>query len=42
MGLFRSDDRGEHWQDMEINRFSPLTYGRTSASRRTTQDIYAC
>src|SRR2546430_15188980 len=28
MGLFRSDDRGEHWQDMEINRFSPLTYGR--------------
>jgi photosystem II stability/assembly factor-like uncharacterized protein len=28
MGLFRSNDRGEHWQDMEINRFSPLTYGR--------------
>jgi photosystem II stability/assembly factor-like uncharacterized protein len=28
MGLFRSDDRGQSWQDMEINRFSPLTYGR--------------
>jgi photosystem II stability/assembly factor-like uncharacterized protein len=28
MGLFSSSDRGEHWQDMEIGRFSPLTYGR--------------
>ena len=28
MGLFRSADRGEHWEDMEIGRFSPLTYGR--------------
>ena len=28
MGLFRSGDKGEHWQDMEIGRFSPLTYGR--------------
>src|ERR1700745_1143838 len=28
MGLFRSDNRGETWQDMEIGRFSPLTYGR--------------
>jgi photosystem II stability/assembly factor-like uncharacterized protein len=28
MGLFRSSDRGEHWEDMEIGRFSPLTYGR--------------
>src|SRR5437870_12931074 len=27
MGLFRSNDRGAHWQDMEISRFSPLTYG---------------
>jgi len=28
MGLFRSDDRGTSWQDMEVGRFSPLTYGR--------------
>jgi len=28
MGLFRSDDGGGHWQDVEVNRFSPLTYGR--------------
>src|SRR5437762_3426158 len=28
MGLFRSADKGEHWEDMEIGRFSPLTYGR--------------
>jgi photosystem II stability/assembly factor-like uncharacterized protein len=28
MGLFRSDDRGAHWHDIEVGRFSPLTYGR--------------
>ena len=28
MGLFRSNDKGAHWEDMEIGRFSPLTYGR--------------
>jgi photosystem II stability/assembly factor-like uncharacterized protein len=28
MGLFCSPDRGETWSDMEIGRFSPLTYGR--------------
>ncbi len=28
MGLFRSDDQGRTWQDMEIGRFSPVTYGR--------------
>src|ERR1043166_5908023 len=28
MGLFRSSDKGEHWVDMEIGKFSPLTYGR--------------
>jgi photosystem II stability/assembly factor-like uncharacterized protein len=27
-GLFRTADRGETWQDMEIGRFSPLRYGR--------------
>jgi photosystem II stability/assembly factor-like uncharacterized protein len=28
MGLFRSGDHGDTWTDMEIGRFSPLTYGR--------------
>src|SRR5439155_4532175 len=28
MGLFRSADRGKTWEDMEIGRFSPLTYAR--------------
>ena len=28
MGLFRSDDHGKQWTDMEVGRFSPLTYCR--------------
>jgi photosystem II stability/assembly factor-like uncharacterized protein len=28
MGLFRSTDEGQHWNDMEVGRFSPTTYGR--------------
>ncbi len=28
MGLFRSEDHGQSWQDMEVGRFSPVTYGR--------------
>jgi photosystem II stability/assembly factor-like uncharacterized protein len=28
MGLFRSDDGGKEWQDIDIGRFSPMTYGR--------------
>ena len=28
MGLFRSTDRGGSWTDMEVGRFSPLTYAR--------------
>lgn len=28
LGLFRSDDRGDNWSDMEIGRFSELTYAR--------------
>jgi len=28
MGVFRSTDRGANWEDMEIGRFSPLTYSR--------------
>src|SRR4051795_10602115 len=28
MGLFETSDAGKTWQDMEIGRFSPTTYGR--------------
>ncbi|HYC64432.1 MAG TPA: hypothetical protein VEC14_06855 [Reyranellaceae bacterium] len=28
MGLFRTTDKGKTWQDMEMKRFSPITYGR--------------
>ena len=28
MGLFRSGDRGDNWEEMEIGRFSDLTYAR--------------
>ncbi len=28
MGLFRTTDHGKTWQDMEMRRFSPITYGR--------------
>ncbi|MEM8974203.1 MAG: hypothetical protein AAGD43_19255 [Pseudomonadota bacterium] len=28
MGLFRSVNKGQSWQDMEVGRFSPTTYGR--------------
>lgn len=28
MGLFESTDKGATWQDMEVGRFAPMTYGR--------------
>jgi photosystem II stability/assembly factor-like uncharacterized protein len=28
MGLFETTDQGDSWQDMEIGRFAPTTYGR--------------
>ncbi len=28
MGLFRTTDHGQSWQDMDVKRFSPVTYGR--------------
>jgi len=28
MGLFRTTDHGKTWEDMEVGRFSPTTYGR--------------
>ena len=42
MGLFRSDDRGAHWHDTEIGRFSPLTYCRDIAvSPHNPRTFYA-
>jgi photosystem II stability/assembly factor-like uncharacterized protein len=43
MGLFRSGNRGETWQDIEIGRFSPLTYGRDiRVSPQDPRVLYAC
>jgi photosystem II stability/assembly factor-like uncharacterized protein len=43
MGLFRSDDRGATWQDMEVGRFSPLTYARdVRVSPQDGRVLYAC
>ena len=43
MGLFRSSDRGMSWQDMEVGRFSPLTYGRdVRVSPHDPRTLYAC
>jgi photosystem II stability/assembly factor-like uncharacterized protein len=43
MGLFRSPDRGAHWRDMEIGRFSPLHYGRDiRVSPQDPRTLYAC
>jgi photosystem II stability/assembly factor-like uncharacterized protein len=42
MGLFRSADEGEHWQDMEVGRFSPTTYGRDiKVSPQDPNTLYA-
>jgi photosystem II stability/assembly factor-like uncharacterized protein len=43
MGLFRSDDRGASWRDMQIGRFSPLTYCRdVVVSPQDARVMYAC
>jgi photosystem II stability/assembly factor-like uncharacterized protein len=42
MGLFRTADRGRSWQDMEMKRFSPITYGRdVRVSPQDPNTIYA-
>jgi photosystem II stability/assembly factor-like uncharacterized protein len=42
MGLFRSADQGHTWQDMELKRFSPVTYGRdVKVSPQDGKTIYA-
>jgi photosystem II stability/assembly factor-like uncharacterized protein len=43
MGLFQSADRGATWRDMEIGRFSPLTYARdVRVSPQDPRTLYAC
>ena len=43
MGLFESADRGSSWRNMEIGRFSPLTYGRdVLVSPANPRHLYAC
>jgi photosystem II stability/assembly factor-like uncharacterized protein len=43
MGLFRSVDRGATWDDMEVGRFSPLTYARdVRVSPHDPRVLYAC
>jgi len=42
MGLFRSGDGGRRWQEMQIGRFSPLTYARdVKVSRHDPRRMYA-
>jgi photosystem II stability/assembly factor-like uncharacterized protein len=43
MGLFRSDDQMKTWRDMEVGRFSPLTYARdVRVSPHDASTLYAC
>jgi len=43
MGLFQSDDQGKSWRDMEVGRFSPLTYARdVRVSPHDPRTLYAC
>jgi photosystem II stability/assembly factor-like uncharacterized protein len=43
MGLFKSADRGATWEDMEIGRFSPLTYARdVQVSPHDPRTLFAC
>ena len=43
MGLFQSTDGGARWRDLEVGRFSPLTYGRDiRVSPQDPRVLYAC
>lgn len=43
MGLFRSTDHGTNWEDMEVGRYSPLTYARdVQVAPQHPERIYAC
>ena len=41
MGLFSTHDGGETWQDMEVGRFSPTTYGRDIKVGADGKTLYA-
>jgi photosystem II stability/assembly factor-like uncharacterized protein len=42
MGLFRTTDQGKTWRDMEVGRFSPMTYGRdVKVSAAEPNTLYA-
>lgn len=42
MGLFRSENEGDNWSDMEVGRFSPVTYGRDiKVSPQDPRTLYA-
>ncbi len=42
MGLFRGDERGTAWSDMQLGRFSPLTYCRgVAVSPHAPRTLYA-
>ena len=42
MGLFRTRDGGQTWEDMEMKRFSPTTYGRdVKASPHDPNTLYS-
>jgi photosystem II stability/assembly factor-like uncharacterized protein len=43
MGVFRTDDRGATWRDIEIGNYSPLTYCRDIiVSPHDPRVLYAC
>ncbi len=43
MGLFQSDARGMGWRDLEVGRFSPLTYARdVRVSPHDPRVLFAC
>ena len=43
MGVFQSDDQATHWRDVEVGRFSPLTYARDiRVSPHDSRTLYAC
>jgi photosystem II stability/assembly factor-like uncharacterized protein len=42
MGMFKSEDRGAHWHDIHVGRYSPLTYCRdVIVSPHNPRTLYA-